>query len=139
MSDEEAPVRDRSDDRSAGDDGGGHDVGGNDGGEDDEEWDVRLSDLDGADDEAADGPDDDADDESNVAGDFLSRGSIDPGRPSLENALFVVVGAFVTLLGLGQILVAGSYSLRSLATLTGAALLVTVLLFAFFGVRTPDT
>lgn len=89
------------------------------------------------------GADEDADDESEgdgVAGEFVPEGPVEPGTPTLENAVFVVVGAYLTVLAIGELLVGvEGYSLRALAAVTGAALVVSLVSFGFFGLLTPET
>jgi len=69
------------------------------------------------------------DEEGAVAGSFAPDLDVTPGRPALENALFVTLGVYVGILSIGR-MVAGSavYRPATLATITvgvagGAALL----------------
>lgn len=76
----------------------------------------------------------------NVAGEFLTSEPIEPGSPDRQNALFVVVGAYIALLAIAGIFLVG----RGLDTSTTlvfivVTLVVTVLLLKFFGLITPDT
>lgn len=83
---------------------------------------------------------DDADSSGNVAGEFRPSKSIEPGSPKLGNALFVIAGAYVTVLGLTRLFVdVGGFDSRDLLVLTGGMLLVSIALLGFLGLLTPDT
>lgn len=77
----------------------------------DEEWRFAVEDLPGEDGAEGDGDEvaaadagdhesrtPDEDPESNVAGTLATDDEIEPGQPTLENAVFVALGAFTTLL-----------------------------------------
>lgn len=90
-------------------------------------------------DEVEDGEDDESEGDG-VAGEFVPEGPVEPGSPTLENAVFVVVGAYLAVLATGELLVGvEGYSLRGLAAVTGASLLVAIVCFGFFGLLTPET
>lgn len=75
-----------------------------------------------------------------AAGEFAPSGPVEPGTPKLENAVFVVVGAYLAILAMGDVVLGvGGMGLRSLAAITGVALLVTLISFGFFGLLNPDT
>lgn len=108
-------------------------------------WDEQMAPDDGETDAAAtaDGDDDPAGDDSGgegVAGEFAPDEPVEPGTPDVENAVFVVVGAYLTILAMGEVVVGvGGFDFRQLATISAAALLVTIVCFAFFGLLNPET
>lgn len=87
--------------------------------------------------------DDEREDErssGNVAGEFRPSEEIEPGTPSLENSLFVIFGAYLAILGLTRLFIdSRGFDARDVLVLTGGTLLVSIVLFGFLGLLTPDT
>lgn len=107
-------------------------------------WDSTMhrSAADGSDGDVDGGHGDDDDERSsgNVAGEFRPSENIEPGDPSLENSLFVVFGAYVAILGLTRLFIdLQGFDARDVLVLTGGTLLISIVLFGFLGLLTPDT
>jgi hypothetical protein len=84
--------------------------------------------------------DEDDDAGGNVAGSLTSLGPIEPQSPTLENALFVVLGVYLAVFGLAGMLAPGVVSApRNVAILAGGIFALAALSFAVFGLLTPDT
>jgi hypothetical protein len=76
----------------------------------------------------------------NVAGSLTSLGPIEPQSPTLENALFVVLGVYLAVFGLAGMVAPGFVSApRTVAILAGGLFVLAALSFAVFGLLTPDT
>lgn len=87
-------------------------------------------------------PDEEGADRGNVAGEFAPERPVEPGSPDLANALWVVAGAYVAVLGLVRVFVdPQGLAARDLLVLTAGTLLVTLVFLGFFGLLdlTPDT
>ena len=86
-----------------------------------------------------DGPDEE-ERSGNVAGEFGPSETIEPGTPDLGNALFVVFGAYLAVLGVTRLFIdVRGFDGRDLLVLTGGTLLVSIVFLGFFGLLTPDT
>lgn len=78
--------------------------------------------------------------DGNVAGPFSPADAVEPGRPAVENALFVIVGAYVAVLLVIRIFIApGGIGARNLLVLTGVAALLALLAAGYYGLLDPDT
>lgn len=90
--------------------------------------------------ETFDSDQEDDDSSGNVAGEFRPSEEIEPGTPSLENSLFVVFGAYIAVLGFTRLFLdVQGFDARDVVVLTGGTLLISIVLFGFLGVLTPDT
>jgi len=82
---------------------------------------------------------DDAEDGGNVAGTLSSVGPIEPETPTLENALFVILGVYIGVFAIAAIVPGFLGSLQNVLLLAGGVLVVALLSLGFFGALTPDT
>jgi len=79
------------------------------------------------------------DDGGNVAGTLSSVGPIEPEKPALENALFVIIGVYIGVFAIAAVLPGFLGSLQNVALLAGGVLVAALLSLGFFGALTPDT
>jgi tetrahydromethanopterin S-methyltransferase subunit A len=80
------------------------------------------------------------DDEGAVAGSFAPDLEVTPGRPRLENVVFVALGVYVAALAVGRMFVGASmYTPETLGALTIIVIAGTALLYGFFTRTNPDT
>lgn len=82
---------------------------------------------------------DDGDSGGNVAGTLSSVGPIEPETPTLENALFVIVGVYIGVFAIAAIVPGFLGSLQNVLLLAGGVLVLALLSLGFFGALTPDT
>jgi len=82
---------------------------------------------------------DDDEDGGNVAGTLSSVRPIEPETPTLENALFVIVGVYIGVFGIAAIVPGFLGSLQNVLLLAGGVLVLALLSLGFFGALTPDT
>jgi hypothetical protein len=79
-------------------------------------------------------------DEGAVAGSFAPDLEVTPGRPRLENVVFVALGVYVAALAVGRMFVGASmYTPETLGALTVSVIAGTALLYGFFTRTNPDT
>jgi len=103
-------------------------------GHEDDDVDLRKGDV------PAELVDEDDDAGGNVAGSLTSLGPIVPQTPTLENALFVVLGVYLAVFGLAGMVAPGFVSApRTVAMLAAGLFVLAALSFAVFGLLTPDT
>ncbi len=115
-----------------------------DAGDDEREWRFSVDDVgpDGVVENGDDGPDDEDDPEAEhgAAGTLTGYGEVEPEQPTLENAVFVAVGAYVAALAIAALFVdLSTLALGTVVLAALGALVGTLALFAFFGVVNPGT
>ncbi|WP_276276693.1 DUF7312 domain-containing protein [Haloarcula regularis] len=75
-----------------------------------------------------------------MAGSFAPDLEVTPGRPRLENVVFVALGVYVAALAVGRMFVGASmYTPETLGALTAGVVAGTALLYGFFTRTNPDT
>ncbi|MFB6074260.1 MAG: hypothetical protein ABEJ89_04540 [Haloarculaceae archaeon] len=82
----------------------------------------------------------DADDgQGNVAGTIPMSGAVEPQQPRLENAVFVVVGAYLAILASLVLISPGGVPASTMLAVTVGVALLALALFGVFGLLDPIT
>jgi hypothetical protein len=81
----------------------------------------------------------DEDEEGNIAGEFLAEAPVERGDPSLEGALFVILGAVIGVLGIARTFVIPiGFDATLFGGLVGAPLVVGAVGLWYLGLVGPD-